>query len=1052
MKPFLYSIAEAYILNEGADLQDYCFVFPNKRSGVFFHHAFARASRELGISVVHPASTTISSFIEDMVPGKPAERLEMILILYQAYREVIFRHAGGSREAQEIAEMVDFNKFQRWSDMIIGDFNDVDMYLVDAAQLFPNLEHYREISANYLEPEVIEEIKRHWRVERIPEYNDSFWNHILHAGTPDDEGSRQDEDSRGSALRFFRLWQVMLELYETFRRKMAEAGLFYPGMAYREATRIIKERDRSDFDHKRYIFVGFNMLSRAEESIFKEMKEKRGEDLFTGPFADFYFDDASPAFLMPGNTTAAFLDHYTRLFPSLYDCVERITGFPRIEISGIASKAAQAKLAGAIVGHLYPKSGEWNPELLRRTAIILPQETMARGIVAALPEWVTPVNLTMGYRLRDSKAAGLVRDIVSMHLRSRKSRDAGHTFFYEDVLKVLTHPLIRQTYPAECSRIVYDINVNRWYNIDGAYLTEHYPGLSTLFKYVEDSGSREEVFSYFENLFNWLLSHMADDTKTEAVTGIDGTEVECAESMNAGALVDRMLARAYLRAIGRLRDLSSRYLTQRDIFLADSTLFHLIERLVGGETVNFEGRPLNGLQVMGVLEARGLDFENVIIPSMNEKVFPRKHYQKSFIPPHLRRAYGMATQDHQESIYSYYFYRMISRASRVFLLYDARTQGVGGGQMSRYLGQLLHLYKPAGISSRILGYGVESRDTPQLSVRKTPEIMAELKRYLTVENPRPLSASSINQYINCPLSFYLTCIAGYKREDEFHDYMDESTYGTIIHGVLEDLYGAERHTLPEGRFTRQAIEALMKKEVSIEQAITRRINRHYNRLGDNCLTPLKGDAEIFGEIMKKYILLVLRREIEAGEFEYIAGEFGAPGRLRLQGSTSSIEINYTYSIDRIDRISTKDGDSVLRIIDYKTGEDETSIIDIRDMFQDRGKSGKRAKAMLQLFLYCQALAQAKNLDEPIQPWIYSIRKVATTPFSPLRISSPSADDKRGRKKTEITDYRDYVIEFNDMMLEVLDDLFNPEIPFTAAQNDHACTFCKFTEICRRRQK
>jgi len=172
------------------------------------------------------------------------------------------------------------------------------------------------------------------------------------------QAEAEPETTKGSALRFFRLWQIMLELYEVFKLRMSEAGLFYPGMAYREATRIIRERTRSDFDHHRYIFVGFNMLSKAEETIFLELKDKRGEDLFSAPFADFYFDDASPAFTMPGNTSASFLHHYTRLFPSLYDCVEQISGFPKIEISGIASKAGQAKLAGAIVRNLYPASME----------------------------------------------------------------------------------------------------------------------------------------------------------------------------------------------------------------------------------------------------------------------------------------------------------------------------------------------------------------------------------------------------------------------------------------------------------------------------------------------------------------------------------------------------------------------------------------------------------------------------------------------------------------------------------------------------------------------
>ncbi len=1053
MKPFLYSIAEAYIQNEPHEVADYCFIFPNKRSGVFFHHAFGRASHEAGEHVPHPASMTISDFIEYLVKGKPAERLELVLILYQSYKEVIYRHAGANHAAQETAEMVDFNKFQRWADMIIGDFNDVDMYLVDASQLFPNLEHYREISANYLEPEVIEEIKRHWRIERIPEYNESFWNHILHTGGDGADDKIEAEGANaGQAIHFFRLWQVMKELYDTFHRKLSEAGLFYPGMAYREAVDIIKSRRRKDFNYKRYIFVGFNMLSKAEEKIFSLMKEMRGDSLFdNNVFADFYFDDASPAFSMPGNTTSGFLKHYTELFHSLYDCIRPIRNFPKIEITGVASKAGQAKITGGIIGSLYPKDGGWKPQHLRQTAVILPQETMAQSIVSSIPQWISPVNLTMGYRLRDSRAASLVRDIVSMHLRSRKSRGSNPTFFHEDVLKVLTHPMIRQAYPDICSRIVYDINVNRWYNIDCTYLQDNYPELSPVFKYVEDSGSIEDVLSYFEGLFGWILSKWDNVLHPEdEVIDADGTLITGLADTKAGAMVDRMLSRAYLRAIERLRYLAARYLNEKDVFLSDTTMFHLLERLVGGETINFEGRPLDGLQVMGVLEARGLDFENVILPSMNEKIFPKKHYQKSFIPPHLRSAYGMSTQEHQESIYSYYFYRMISRASRVFLLYDTRTQGVGGGQMSRYLNQLIHLYRPSELSNRIIGYKVGSRREMRIQVKKTPEIVNELKRYLSMANPRYLSASAINLYINCPLSFYLTHIAGYKREDEFHDYMDESTYGTIIHGVLEDIYGAERPKLPDGLFTRQALMSIMNKDVMIEQAITRRINRHYLFRGENCLDSLKGDAEIFGEIMKKYILLVLKREIEAGEFRYLAGEFGSPRRLRLQGTDNSIEINFKYSIDRVDRLIQPDGSSILRIIDYKTGEDETAIVEVKDMFKARSASGKRAKAMLQLFLYCQALSQEKSLDEPVQPWIYSIRKVATSSFSPLKISTPQTSGEKTRGKTEISDYRDYVLEFNDMMLDVLNDMFDPEIPFIAAENDHACTFCKFTEICRRR--
>jgi CRISPR/Cas system-associated exonuclease Cas4 (RecB family) len=339
--------------------------------------------------------------------------------------------------------------------------------------------------------------------------------------------------------------------------------------------------------------------------------------------------------------------------------------------------------------------------------------------------------------------------------------------------------------------------------------------------------------------------------------------------------------------------------------------------------------------------------------------------------------------------------------------------------------------------------------------------MAELNRYRSTINPRKLSASAINTYINCPLSFYLTYIAGFKREDEFHDYMDESTFGTIIHGVLEDIYktASKRYS----HFNADVIHKIKAETITLQQTITRRINQHYIKLGENCLTPLKGDAEIFGRIMLQYINLTLDRDIEAGDFSYIAGEYGVKNddelfQLVIKGSSDEAIINFVYSIDRVDEHFNDDGTSSIRIIDYKTGEDPTQIVDLIDMFQSRNSSTPRAKAMLQLFMYAQAYAQqtavtaSSTEQKPIQPWIYSIRKVATEPFTPLKISdsgSVGTDGSKKRYKVDITDYSLYVEEFNDLLLEKLKELFDPQTPFTPAEDDHACTFCKFTEICRK---
>lgn len=1177
-KKFLYSIAEAYISHQkdGEDLSEYCFVFPNKRSGVFFHHAFARVCHDLEqreketirarllaenpaakdvdlspkveeayrltdvrkmVKVAHPATTTITDFVEEMAQGMMAERMELVFLLYKAYRQFVeeqLRQVQSTSAASasnpssvataeagaDTANALDFNRFQRWADMLLADFNDVDMALVDPEEIFPNVERFREISANYISPEVMEEIQRHWKIDKQQaeygkEFGKNFWNHIIKGSQdvdPNAADPEEDTNPHSATIQFFQLWRVMLGIYRSFNTLLDEKELLYAGKAHRKAIENLADIDRGELPYKRYIFVGFNVLTPAEKKIFSILR-KKGYD-----FADFYFDDAAEKFMDgPAAIPASkYISQYIKEFPSLFpNAIEKFTTTPKIEILGIASRIGQAQLAGGICAQLYPKDTQDLVSKLRQTAIVLPQETMAQGVLASLPTYITPINLTMGYKLRDSRTAAFVRDIISMHLRSRKTPGSDPTFFYEDVLRVITHPLIQQLNPTLCARIVYEINVNRMYNIEESFFDRinkeweaenagtHLSGLGPVFSYVAHHDSPQEVFEYFENLFSWMecgwevldaqmhATSDSSDSSAGPTSPDDDPNEEKVQTGNTAILVDRVLTRAYQGAVKRLRSLTAEYLSGQDgVNMTDTTMFHLLERLIGGETLHYEGRPLKGLQVMGVLEARNLDFDNLIIPSMNERIFPRKHYQKSFIPPHLRSFYGMSTQEHQESIYAYYFYRMISRAKKVYLLYDTRTQGTGGGQMSRYLAQLVYLHKLA--TPKAERYSFTLPESGPLEVRKTDEIMEVLRQYIPNsdsspidskhDNRRYLSASSINQYINCPLSFYLSYIAGFKRENEYHDYMDESTYGTIVHAVLEKLYKQEKLRHPQQRFNRDVLDAMSKREVELGELVTKQINRFYNRKGEECLDPLRGDAEIFGKLITKYVKLVLKND-GAFTFDFLHGELERKLELTLKdeetaavscsssdrqsaekdswsafqdavkiGAPTEITVNFKYTIDRVDHVYFPDLDncgreSVRRIIDYKTGSDSTDFGSVQALFDT--KAEHRPKAILQLFLYCQAYAQSEGYHEPIMPYIYPIRKVATQGFEPLKMSNPAGGKA---PKIPIEDYRDYVDEFNKKMISVLTDLFNKEIPFMAAQTDEPCAYCEFREICRRKKK
>ncbi len=1014
MKPFLREIAEVYVDNHADQLVDYCFVFPNKRSGVFFSYHLREVARERDVMLLYPAIITISELLSDLTGGVEASRIEQLFILYRVYRRVMTRHGNPDNS-------VDFNKFQYWGDVLLNDFNDVDKYLVDAHQLFHNIEALKEISSNYLTPEQIDVIRRYWNTDRIPVEVQEFWNHTVHPG---------DGTSRKSSTGFVKLWQAMEEIYTEFREELIKRDLRYSGMIYREAVEKLDSDNIARLPYKRYIFVGFNVLSASEEAIF--------DKLMDAGIADFYWDYASPAFAEDGNRATRFLKRYLNHYKTSdgYDIGNKpLDKYPEIEIIGMPSAVGQAKYVGKIIGEMFPDDDSEDVEnksvddRLLSTAIVLPDETLCMPVIHSLPPSMKDVNITMGYPMRHTPVASLVKTIVAMQLRVRKLRYE-NTFYYEDVIAVLSHPLIRSIDPGLCDRIVRLINSRRLFNIPVKVLQDdEYATFRPLFEVVSDADNADSVFSYLKRLMLWLRD-AADNAETDDAT---------TETHNAVAAVERGFLNHYISALDTLRRLRITHLDDLKVHLEDKTVFHLVDRLVSGESVSFEGMPLKGLQVMGMLETRALDFDNVIITSMNERIFPRKHHTKSFIPNALRRGYGMATLDHQESISAYYFYRLISRASKVYLLYDARTSGVKSGEMSRYLHQLTYIYRPEGLKTRVGFYNMKLPPVEDISLLSTSRDRNVLRRYLSTDDPRYLSASAINMLLNCSLQFYLSYVKGYRPDDEMRDYMDEATYGKIMHEIVERLYKDARGNAPELFVNQETINRLNKSAMIVPQ-VTVAINKHYRMLGDNNTTPLTGDAKVMGDIMQLFISRMLDHELDEGDFYFIDSESTQSGRLKI---SDSLTINFTHTIDRIDRVVAPDGQSYIRIVDYKTGSDRLSVKDVASMFDNNGEA--RPKAIFQLMLYCNSYAQFSGLPEGtrIQPVIYKFRDIASGKgISPLKIG-----------KTELDNYLDFNDEFLAMLDSRLSSVLKGESPadciFASATDDHACTYCDFTQFCSR---
>lgn len=387
----------------------------------------------------------------------------------------------------------------------------------------------------------------------------------------------------------------------------------------------------------------------------------------------------------------------------------------------------------------------FNPGNAIDTAVVLPDESLFIPMIHAVPDRITALNVTMGFPLKSTSISSLMSAIVSLHLRASRSKDEW-SFFYEDIRAVVTHPLLQAIDPQACNAILRLMLDRRLYMVPASKIAETAPGFAFIFTPVRDTNGVAEVHAYFFSLITGLRVHTIDNEERK---------------------IEKYYLDTYLVELENLRAACERW----DITMRDRTFIELLQRTISSASVRFTGEPLAGLQVMGVLETRALDFDKLIMLSMNEHVFPHKQYSRSFIPDTLRRSYGMATTELQESIFAYSFYRLISRASLVRLFYDARTLSGKNSEISRYIAQLLYLFPECDIVHDLATLPNRPHDEEAIVIEKTPEIMAKLQEFTTAGR-RTLSATAINDYINCPLSFYLKRICRLDLDEDVMDYMD----------------------------------------------------------------------------------------------------------------------------------------------------------------------------------------------------------------------------------------------------------------------------------------
>lgn len=911
--------------------------------------------------IFSPTVLTINDLFVQLSGKQPADRISMLFKLYDMY----ICHSGSAET---------FDEFLYWGEMLLNDFDDVDKYMADARMLFRNVTDLREIEDDFsfLTPEQVAAIR-------------SFWSSFY----PKGDSPNQTE--------FLAIWQILYDLYQDLRESLRSENSGYEGMIFREVVEQLEKEASCKLPYEKIVFVGLNALSVAEERFLIQLK-KRG-------IADFYWDYESPKVIDSDNRASYFVRRNLQLFPSQMKLPfeeEAIKDEPQMEVIGIPSGIGQAKQVYHLLDD-WCKGDGMNPEKALRTAVILPDEHLLIPVLNAIPEQIRHINVTMGYPLAGTPVASLMEYILDLQKNVRYV-DRQPVFYFRDVLPILNHRYISVTAPEMVATLIKNITENNRVYISYDDLNRT-PLFSVLFKPVTEAVAFSDYLIHVLQELNRMMTELAEEKDDEATLRIHDLEQE--------------FIFHYFTIVNRMKEV----MKVANVEMRIDTYFRLLKRVTDTITIPFQGEPLSGLQIMGVLETRALDFDRLIILSMNEGVFPLRKAANSFIPYNLRRGFGLPTYEHQDCVWAYHFYRLIHRASHVCMLYDTRNNGLQTGEVSRFVYQLLYHYQ-VPIQNKLVVYNVSSSKTPELQVEKTEEVMDRLAAFLK-GGGRAISASALNTYLDCPLKFYFSVVEDIKEEEEVNEIIESNVFGSILHKVMEILYKPFCGQLVTADLLKLVRKDTKKITFAIESAFADVYLKTKN------VRPLSGQNFLIGEMIRKYVGKVLERDNQLTPFYYIESEKKMESLIKL---TDQREVQLKGYIDRIDEVN-----GIIRILDYKSGSGTSQFTTIENLFNREEKV--RSKAVMQVFMYAWMYQQEKG-NRKIQPGIYYMRELFKSSFD------PNIYKKIDRTKSEIVmDFEKYRGDFEDSLRYCLDEIFGEEVPFIQTKNQKTCSYCQFKDLC-----
>ncbi len=980
MNSFLKQVADHYY--SMGDISRRCFVFPNRRSMVFFSKCLCDAVKG-NTPIIAPQMLTINDLFYKVAGLFASDRVRLLLELYECYKAL-------NPKAESLDEFV------FWGDVILADFNDVDKYLVDPSQLFTNISDYKSLqdTFEYLTPTQKAAIEGF-----ISHFNDKSGRLTVNLDT-------DNPDVKG---RFLQIWNILYPLYQSFREALRAKGMAYEGMVYRDLSDRLKSESVEDvFDDvfkadSDFVFVGLNALSESEKMLLRKLRDAGR--------AQFCWDWSGDMIRDPQNRSSFFMADNVLEFPQAAQWDPDGVKVPQVNVVSVSSMIGQAKRLPDILGEIAARrySGDFS-RIGSDCAVVLPDENLLRPVLNSIPEPLKDINVTMGLPMAGSLLYALMSDISSAQLNVIHKK--GKCWFYhKHVWDVFSSEVFRKIADEQTLERVAQIRAEARHYISEDDFSQ-IPLLAAIFRpVVTDSklASLQQIHSFAEyqkDVLKLLASKVSDDTAL-------ALELE--------------YAREYHRCVNVLQEIGLEVLPV--------TYCRLLNQLLASVSVPFKGEPLKGLQVMGPLEMRALDFKDLVIMSANEGTFPRRNVSSSFVPPELRKGFGMPTYEYQDAVWAYYFYRMISRAENVWMLVDSRTEGLKSGEESRYIKQLEYHF---GVPVKRYVVKYDSMKTAQL-----PEIVKTEEDVRTVKETA-LSATTLQNYLSCPAKFYYSTVKGLRAEEEVAESLDYGMFGTIFHETMRSLYTGEEAMsvdfffdpkMPDNglkdaplRFvTRDYIKSWLLREGDIRAKVKALIMNEMNVL------EISGRNLVVADVIVKYVKKTLSCDLEVLR-ENDVPHFIMHG-LENRVTRTVFGQKFKGYIDRLD--SVKAGE--IRVVDYKTGKvlendeniNDDNAIDIAGMIFDPSCK-ERPKIALQFFIYDMLLQDDPRVEGS---------GIANSVYSTANLFKNKPETYKLCRK-----FYDVMMEHLEKLLEEIYDL---EVPFRRTEDEKVCSFCDFKMICGR---